>query len=290
MSSHSPSPPEPGVFDLFVGPFLGLTVYRRAANAGLVAAFGVMALGLLAGAAVLGAAQFLTFSATLDAMEDSAISFAPRVNIVDGWATVEAANGRIIETDRLVVLYDTSPEPADVPKGFGDDVRPRILVGDRAMLLFTPDRPVPLALPWTQVNQALGRRVSVDGRELIEALRRAAPRAVLTIGAIITALLLVWELILVGVVVGMHRLLFGRRIGAPGPGHLFVTACLASLPAVVVGVLVVLTTSRQEWALLGHGATLGGLVLLAGNTLHGLPPRRRAVGDGVTPAAVASEL
>jgi len=233
------------------------------------------------------------FSATIDAMEDSAISFMPRVNIEQGWATVEAAPGRIIETDRIVVLFDTTPEPQEVPKGVGEDDRPRVLVGDRALLLYTPERSVPLALPWGQVNQGLGPRVSVDGPELIAAFRRIAPRVILTVGGTLTVLALLWQTALIWIMVGMYRLLFGKRIGSPSAGRLFVVGCLASVPAVSTAVLAVLVTSHQEWALMAHGATLGGLLLLGGNTLVGLAPRLRHDGGGELapePRAIATEL
>lgn len=278
---------------MITGPFRGTSIYRRAADVSRLAAIGALVLGLLTGASVLGLVQMARFSATVDAMEDSAISFMPRVNIEKGWATVEAAPGRLIETDRVVVLFDTNPEPQQVPKGFGDDVRPRVLVGDRALLLYTIDRSVPLALPWGQVNQGLGPRVSFDGPEFIAALRRVAPRLVLTISGTLTVLALLWEFLLLGLLVAMYRMVFGRRIGSPSMGRLFVVGCLASLPAVALAVMTVLVTSRQEWALLMHGATIGGLVLLGGNTLVGLAPRARPSTDGElgpAPRAIATEL
>ncbi|MCO4768844.1 MAG: hypothetical protein KDA24_02365 [Deltaproteobacteria bacterium] len=290
----TPSPPAPpGVFEMLAGPFRGFSIYRRAADASRGLALVVLLLGLLLGAALVATVQMMSFSRTIDAMEDSAISFMPRVNIENGWATVEAAPGRLIETDRVVILFDTRPEPSAPPAATGEDQRPRVLVGDRALLLYTEDRSVPLALPWGQVTQALGPRVSVDGPELVSAFRRTMPRTVLTIGALITAGLLLWELVLIGVLVGLYRVLFGRRLGSPSPSRLFVVACLASLPATAVGVLVVVLLSRQETAVLVHGATLSGLMLVAGNSLVGLPVLRKADAgalDAPPPKAVATEL
>jgi|GEM_PF-2182188 len=282
------APPPPGLLELISGPFRGFAIYRRAADIGPWRALGLLLFALLVAGSIKGAVEMRRIAANIDAMEDSAISFMPRVNIDGGYASVEAAPGRIIETDRIVILFDTREEPDEVPKAVGDDTRPRVLVGDRALLRYSPDRPVPLALPWSQLNAALGPRLSVDGREFIELLRSIRGPTVLTLGAIITLLVLVWELLLLGVMTGMYRLLFGRRIGAPPAGRVFAVACLATLPAVAFGMLILLVTDRQEWALLGHGAVLGGLVLLGGNSLVGLAPKASPLGDA--PPAVATEL
>lgn len=280
----------PSFLDLLTGPFRGTTIYRRAADGSLVGAFLVLIVGLLLGLALLCGRQMVIFSATLDAMADSAIAFMPRVNIENGWATVEADFGRVIETDRVVILFDTRPEPGEVPKGYGSDVRPRVLVGDRALLLYTPEREVPLALPWVQVNQAFGPRVSVDGLEFVDALRGRMPRTVVVIGLLIAAVFLLWEVALLALLVVMYRVLFGRRLGAPSARRLLIVGCLGSLPATALGVLLVVVGAPQEWALLAHGVVLGGLVLLGGNSLIGMPvPLPPAEGDE-GPRGVATEL
>ncbi len=281
----------PSLVDLLVDPFTGFAIYRRAADVGKAIAFATLLLGLLLGAVLVGAVQIARFSATIDAMEDSSISFMPRVNIVNGWATVEAAPGRVIETDRAVIVFDTRPEPEPLEKATGDDTRDRVLVGDRALIWYSPDRDVPLAMPWGVVNQQLGDRVSVDGSELIASLRRTMPRTVGVIGAMIAGVFLVWELLLVGVLVGMYRTLFGRRLGSPAAGRVFVTACLGTLPATLLGVAVLLVLGRQELAVLVHGAVLGSLVLIGGNSLVGLPVLRKVESEGEpAPKAVATEL
>ena len=281
----------PSLVDLLVGPCTGFSVYRRAADVGKGIALATLLLGLLLGAASVGAVQIARFSGTIDAMEDSAISFMPRVNIINGWATVEAASGRVIETDRAVIVFDTRPEPEPLDKATGDDTRDRVLVGDRALIWYSPDRDVPLAMPWAVVNQQLGERVSVDGPELIASLRRTMPRTVGAIGAMIAGVFLVWELLLIGVLVGMYRVLFGRRLGSPTAGRVFVTSCLATLPATFLGVAVLLALGRQELAVLVHGGVLGSLVLIGGNSLTGLPVLRKAESeDEPAPKVVATEL
>ena len=283
--------PTLSLVDLLAGPFTGFGIYRRAADVGNGIALAALLLALLLCAALVGTVQIARFSATIDAMEDSAISFMPRVNIVNGWTTVEAVPGRVIETDRAVIVFDTRPEPEPLEKAKGDDTRDRVLVGDRALIWYSPDRDVPLAMPWTVVNQQLGERVSVDGPELIASLRRTMPRTVGVMGAMIAGVFLAWELLLVGVLVGMYRLLFGRRLGSPAAGRVFVTACLATLPATLFGSAVLLLLGRQELALLVHGAVLGGLVLIGGNSMVGLPVLRKAESrDDPAPKAVATEL
>jgi len=289
-ASHTASAAPPSFFELLVGPFRGTAVYRRAADGSLFGAFLVLLVGLLLGLALLCGRQMVLFSATLDAMADSAIAFMPRVNIENGWATVEADFGRVIETDRVVILFDTRPEPGDVPKGYGSDVRPRVLVGDRALLLYTPEREVPLALPWVQVNQAFGPRVSVNGPEFVDGLRGRMPRTVVVIGLLIAAVFLVWEVALIALLAVMYRVLFGRRLGAPSARRLLVVGFLASVPATAVGVVLTTVGAPQEWAFLAHGVVLGGLVLLGGNSLVGMPvPLPPAEGDEA-PRGVATEL
>lgn len=256
----SMSTDRPALVELLVGPFRGLGVYPRAARLGTGRAIGLLALVILVLAMVVGGIWMVRLQSKVATMADSAIWFMPRVNVRGGVAQVEADPGRVIETDRVVILFDTvSAEPV-IPKAFGEDDRPRVLVRERAMLLFTKERPVPTALPWAQVNEALGP-VSVDGPELIDALRSFVPRMVVTLGAIGALAVFLWQLVLAAVFVGLYRTLFGRGLYVPGAGALMGVASTAALPPLLAGA-VLLGLGRQELALAVQGVGFGALFLL----------------------------
>ncbi len=250
----------PTLSDLVTGPFRGLDIYPRAAALGAGRGLGLLVLVALVLTLLVGGIWTARLLSKVNSMADSAIWFMPRVNIADGFATVEADPGRIIETDRVVILFDTVSERPDIPHGFGADSRPRVLVRDRAMLLFTAERPVPMALPWIRVNEAMGP-VSVDGPELIDALRRFVPRMVLTLGGIALAAVLAWQILLAGVFVGLYRTLFGRGLYVPGASVLFGVASVAALPPLALGAAL-LAFGRQELAVAVQGVGFGALFLL----------------------------
>ena len=268
----------PALRELLLGPFRGLAIYPRAATLGVGRGLGLIVLVTLLLAAVVAGSWTVRLRAKVEAMADSSIWFMPRVNVAEGRATVEADPGRVIETDRVVVIFDTVSEQPDIPKGFGDDARPRVLVRERAMLLFTPERPVPTALPWARVNEALGP-VSVDGRELVEALRVFVPRMVVTMAAVAVAAALLWQLLLAGLFVGVYRVLFGRGLYVPGPSALFGVAAVAALPPLALGA-VLLGLGRQELAVAAHGVVFGGLFLLGATRVRLGDERPDARPDG----------
>ena len=264
-------------------PLSGFTVYRHAAGLGPLRAVVFMLLTVVLVGGVGALLQVNRLGRSLDAMEQSSIVFMPRVNIGRGVAEVEAAPGRLIETDRAVILFDTREEPAPLPKMTADDRRDRVLVGYEALLWFRPDSNVPMVLPWTAVNQMWGERVSVDGRELIEAWRRSMPRTVLVFALGIMAGLFLWELVLVGGLSLLYRALFGRRIGAPGAGMLVGVGAVATWPALVVAAVLALGFGLQEQAIVVHTLVVGALFLIGANSCVGMePPQRKADAPKVT--------
>ncbi len=257
---NPPAPERASLVELLTGPFRGLDIYPRAASLGAGRGFGLLVLVTLVLTMLVGGFQATRLLAKVDSMADSAIWFMPRVNVEGGFATVEADPGRVIETDRVVIIFDTVSEEPDIPKGFGEDARPRVLVRERAMLLFTPDRPLPMALPWARVNEALGR-VSVDGPELISSLRSFVPRMVLTLSGIAFVAVLLWQVLLAGVLVGLYRTMFGRGLYVPGASALFGVASVAALPPLLLGAAL-LALGRQELAVAVQGVGFGALFLL----------------------------
>lgn len=258
MNTHEPE--RPSLVELVTGPFRGLDIYPRAAVLGAGRGIGLLVLVTTLAAALVAGIWTVRLLGKVDSMADSAIWFMPRVNIADGFATVEADPGRIIETDRVVILFDTVSEQPEIPRGVGADDRPRVLVRHRAMLLFTPERSVPMALPWIRVNEGLGP-VSVDGPELITALRRFVPRMVLTLAGVALLAVLLWQVLLAALMVGLYRALFGRGLYVPGVSVLFSVASVAALPPLVLGAAL-LAVGRQELAVAVQGVSFGALFLL----------------------------
>ena len=261
VSAMPTTPPDrPRLSELLRGAFTGLSIHPRAATLGVARSVGLIGLMTLVLALAVGVSWTVRLKAKVESMADSSIWFMPRVNIANGVAQVEADPGRVIETDRVVIVFDTVSEQPEIPRGIGEDARPRVLVREHAMLLFTAERPLPTALPWAQVNEAVGS-VSVDGPELIASLRAFVPRMVATLGAIGAAAALVWQLVLAGGFVGVYRTVFGRGLYVPGPGALFGVAAVATIPPLSAAA-VLLAIGRQELAVAVHGVGFGALFLL----------------------------
>jgi hypothetical protein len=286
----------PSWTELLSGPFVGLSIYPRAAvlkpRVAVLLLIGSLA---LAGALLAGVFQ-VRMGRALDDLRDSQLWLMPRVTIEGGRATVEAAPGRTLDAGPFWMVLDTSTEQLDALPGGRADRRPVVHVSRQAIVVYKRDRGVATGYPWSGVEASLGR-LSLDGPELIDFLRDYVSRLTAFLWAVGLAAVGLWQLGLVFAYVGLYRALFYRGLYVPRFGTLVTAACLAALPAVALGLLLLLAGIAQPTVAAAHALASGALFFAAatrvrlGDDRPDLPPAgREGQGDPGGPLAAAPDL
>ena len=245
---------DPTFTELLTGPFRGVSVYPRVARLPTWKAIGLLLVVASLVAAVLGIETQLDLRARVE--------WLPlRVGVAPLHRHPGHEPGRVIETDRLVLVLDTRAAPAAVARPTAGDLRPRYVVYQEALLLLTADSPVASPLGWESVNQ-VWPHVSVNGQELIELARDVVPGAVIALVGCGLVLFLLLQLLGLSILVLLYRILFFRGVYVPGFRALFAVGCLASLPGIVLGGLALACRLGPAIGVAAHVLVFGGLFLV----------------------------
>lgn len=248
--------------ELLGGPFVGLAIYPKAAVLRPRVSV-LLLLGALGLAGLLLAGVFQArMNHRIDGLRDSQLWLMPRVNVADGVASVEAAPGRTLDAGPFVLLLDTSVERLDSLPGERGDKRPVVHVSRRALTVYKRDRRVATGYPWSGVESSLGR-LSLDGPELIDFLGEYLSRLVAFLWMVGFAAVAAWQGMLLFFYVGLYRALFFRGLYVPRFGTLVTIACLAALPAIALGTLLLLAGVAQMTVAAAHALVSGALFFLA---------------------------
>lgn len=231
-----------------LGPLLGWPAWAKALRRGPRAAAIAVVVAVLLWTVPVAAVRTVDLYGRVADLEGSSVVLLPPIRIEGGVLWTPADVPRALQSDRWVVVLDPRPGEGKPEPASPGDRRPRYVLRDQALVIYTADRPVAQILPWAQVN-AVWPRIDVDGASLISALRGAVPAMVLAVTAIGAVAAMLASLLLSSVVAAFLGALVQHDAYAPSRRGRLTIALTAALPAIAVASPFV--AGRVPWVVTG---------------------------------------
>lgn len=254
-----------------LGTLLGWESWARLVGAGPVHAVATLGAACALWSVPVATIRYVELSAKAEDLAGSALQLLPPLHIEGGVLSTAAAVPRTLRDERWVVVLDPRPTAEPTEPAAAGDRRPRYVIRDRALLVYSADRPVAQVLPWAQVN-AVWPVIDLDGAAVAERLRGAVPAIVLSVTVLGTVALFGLQLLLAPLLYAFVSAATAKDRYAPSRRTRWTLSWTAMVPAAALSSPLLAARTPLPWV-------AGVWALVAAGTLS-VAARRFRLADG----------